>query len=220
MFNRAALPRVVPFLIYLSFIALADVLTRLGWDAGQLRCLYTVKIGAVLLALLYYRRRYSELRWKTPSPAVLIQAALAGFLVFFLWIRLNAGWMTLGASAGFDPRVQGGIDWPLALIRLAGAALVVPVMEELFWRSFLLRWIESADFLQVDPSRVRYKAFISTVILFGFEHNLWLAGIVAGAAYTVLYSRSATLWSPILAHGITNGVLGLWIITTGHWSYW
>lgn len=220
VFDRAALPRVVPFLIYLAFIVLADVLTRLGWDAHQLRWLYAIKVGAVLLALLFYRRQYSELAWTAPSPAVWVQAVLVGLLVFVLWIGLDAGWMTLGTPAGFDPREGGVIDWPLALVRLAGAALVVPIMEELFWRSFLLRWIESADFLRVDPGRVRYKAVLTTVVLFGFEHNLWLAGIVAGVAYTVLFSRNATLWSPICAHSVTNGVLGIWIITTGHWSYW
>jgi CAAX prenyl protease-like protein len=56
--------------------------------------------------------------------------------------------------------------------------------------------------------------------LFGFEHNLWLAGVVAGAVYGWLYKRYRTLWSPILSHGITNGLLGLWVVSTGNWSYW
>ena len=64
------------------------------------------------------------------------------------------------------------------------------------------------------------KAFVVTVLLFGFEHNLWLAGIVAGAAYGFLYVRHRTLWSPILAHALTNGLLGAWIVYTGNWTYW
>jgi CAAX prenyl protease-like protein len=59
-----------------------------------------------------------------------------------------------------------------------------------------------------------------TVILFGVEHNLWLAGMVAGVVYGLLYMRSNTLWSPILAHSVTNGLLGGWIIYTGNWGYW
>jgi hypothetical protein len=108
----------------------------------------------------------------------------------------------------------------LVLVRIAGAALVVPVMEELFWRSFLMRWIESSDFEAVDPSRIRMKSFVITVVLFGFEHNLWLAGMVAGVVFNALFMRHRTLWSPILGHSVTNGLLGVWVVATGNWSYW
>ena len=220
MFERDALPRVLPFLVYLAFIVIADVLGRLGWGAQELRWLYAVKIGAVLAVLLYFRRRYTELAWRPLGARVLAAAVLTGVLVLVLWVNLDAGWMVLGTPAGFDPRTDGAVDWLMVAVRIGGAALVVPVMEELFWRSFLMRWIEAPAFLAVDPARVKTKAFIATVILFGVEHNLWLAGIVAGAAYSVLYMRSQTLWSPILAHGVTNGLLGVWIISTGQWTYW
>ena len=245
MFTPESLPRILPFLVYMAFIFIGDMLARLGWNAGELRWLYGVKIAAVLAVLLYYRRQYSELagprqagprlaapRQAGPSSAAprLAQtrstartlgiAVASGVLVLVLWINLDAAWMTIGSSAGFDPRNDGRIDWLLVAVRLFGAALVVPVMEELFWRSFLMRWIDSPAFLQMNPANTRLKAFVVTVVLFGFEHNLWLAGIVAGAVYSLLYMRSQTLWSPILAHAVTNGMLGLWIISTGHWSYW
>jgi membrane protease YdiL (CAAX protease family) len=44
--------------------------------------------------------------------------------------------------------------------------------------------------------------------------------MVAGAAYTLLYMRSGTLWAPTLAHAVTNGLLGAWILATGNWTYW
>lgn len=220
MFDRQSLPRIVPFAIYMAFIFIADMLGRLGWQAQELRWLYAVKIGAVLAALLYYRRSYSELARPALPLRGWLLAVAAGVLVLVLWLNLDAGWMQVGQSAGFDPRNDGALDWPLVLVRLAGAALVVPVMEELFWRSFLMRWIADANFLQFPPARVTIRGFIVTVILFGFEHNLWLAGIVAGAVYSLLYMRSNTLWSPVLAHGVTNGLLGCWIISTGQWTYW
>jgi CAAX prenyl protease-like protein len=128
--------------------------------------------------------------------------------------------MIFGSPAGFDPRSEGRIDWLLVAIRILGAALVVPVMEELFWRSFLMRWVAAPNFESVEPSQLGPKSFIVTVLLFGFEHNLWLAGIVAGAAYSLLYMRHRSLWSPILAHAVTNGLLGIWVVRTGNWSYW
>ncbi|MGK5008505.1 CAAX prenyl protease-related protein [Janthinobacterium sp. MDB2-8] len=220
MFDRAALPRVAPFLAYLSFIFIADMLGRLGIAAQELRWLYAVKIGVVLGMLLYWRRSYTELMWTPLGARAILGALITGLVVFLLWINLDASWMRIGNPDGFDPRTDGRIEWSLVVLRIAGAALVVPVMEELFWRSFLLRWIDKADFLRADPRLASTKAFAISVLLFGFEHNLWLAGMVAGAAYSLLYMRSQSLWSPVLAHGVTNGVLGLWIISGGHWIYW
>lgn len=220
MFERAALPRVVPFLVYLSFIFIADMLARLGVASHDLRWLYVLKIAVVLGTLLYWRRSYTELSWSRPGWRETVSIVSVGIVVFVLWINLDADWMSIGSAEGFDPRTDGAIDWNLVVLRIAGAALVVPVMEELFWRSFLLRWIDERDFLKLNPRLVSAKAFIVSVILFGFEHNLWFAGIVAGAAYSLLYMRSQSLWSPVLAHAVTNGVLGVWIVSSGHWTYW
>lgn len=220
MVDRAVLARSVPFAVYMTFIVIADVLERLGVQAPLLRYVYPVKMAAVLLALWYYWHSYTELDWvRLPLRSVVV-ACLVGALVLLLWVNLDAAWMTIGRPAGFDPRTDGTIDPLLAAVRLSGAALVVPVMEELFWRSFLLRWLKASDFLSVKPAQVGLKAFAVTVVLFGFEHNLWLAGMVAGAAYSVLYMRSQSLWSPVLAHGVTNGLLGVWVLTNAQWTYW
>lgn len=220
MFEPAALRRVLPFFVYLAFIFIADMAERYGLGKEELRWLYPVKIGAVVAVLAWYWRDYEELRdWRLGWGTALLAVA-AGLLVLVLWINLDASWMQVGSSAGFDPRNGGRIDWVLVALRIAGAALVVPVMEELFWRSFLMRWIADGDFMRQDPARVGVKAVAISVVLFGIEHNLWFAGIVAGAAYSLLYMRSRNLWAPIVAHGVTNGVLGGWVVLTGQWTYW
>jgi CAAX prenyl protease-like protein len=220
MFNRAAWLRILPFAAYLLFIVIGDVLERLGVPQDTLRWLYPAKIALVALLLALFWRQYEELSRIHLKPLHALAALGTGVLVLVLWIGLDAGWMIVGSPAGFDPRVDGRIDWLLVAIRIAGAALVVPVMEELFWRSFLMRWVDSPDFESVEPSQPSIKSFVITVVLFGFEHNLWLAGIVAGAAYSLLYMRHRNLWSPILAHAVTNGLLGVWVVRTGSWSYW
>lgn len=219
-FDRAAWARILPFVVYLSFFLIGDVLGRLGVDAASMRWLYAVKTAVVVALLAWFWRDYTELKTGLLSPLALITAVAAGIVVFFLWINLHASWMVVGTSAGFDPRTAGLIDWPLVAVRIAGAALVVPVMEELFWRSFVLRWIDQPDFLRLDPAQAGLRGFVISVVLFGFEHNLWLAGIVAGVVYSVLFMRYRTLWSPIVAHAVTNGMLGAWVVMTGSWSYW
>lgn len=218
--ERASLARVLPFALYMGFIMLADLLERAGVGASQMRWLYPVKIGVVGVALWYFWRDYKELsKWPFNWRNVII-AVFAGVLVLVLWVNLAAPWMVIGSAPGFDPRDGEEMNWVLVLLRWCGAALVVPVMEELFWRSFLLRWLTAPDFLTVRPAQVKNWALVVTVLLFGFEHTLWLAGIVAGLVYSLLYVRSGSLWSPILAHATTNGLLGIWVVATGQWGYW
>jgi CAAX prenyl protease-like protein len=220
MLSRAAWVRILPFLVYLLFIAAADLLGRLGVSEPALRWLYPVKIFAVLVTLVICYREYQELHTLRLSPIGAGIAVLVGVVVFVLWISLSSGWMLIGTPGGFDPRNNGQLDWSLVVLRIAGAALVVPVMEELFWRSFLLRWLDNVDFESVDPGRVRLQSVAIAAVLFGFEHNLWLAGIVAGVAYSVLYMRQGSLWSAIVAHAVTNGVLGVWIVYSSEWTFW
>ena len=220
MLSGAAWVRILPFLVYLLFIVVADLLARLGVSASALRWLYPVKIFAVVVTLVICWRHYQELHTVRLSPIWAGIAVLVGFVVFVLWISLSSGWMLIGSPTGFDPRTNGQVDWLLVGLRIAGAALVVPVMEELFWRSFLMRWLDKTDFEAVDPAKVRLSSVAIAAVLFGFEHNLWLAGIVAGVAYSVLYMRQRSLWSAIVAHAVTNGILGVWIVRSAEWTFW
>jgi CAAX prenyl protease-like protein len=220
--HRDALVRVLPFGIYIVFLAVAPMLDRLlsGFDQ---RWLYAVQVGVVAVALTIFARRYVELftgprlKWSQWVATLAI-----GIAVFVMWINLDLPWARLGeGSSGFDPRAaDGAIDWPLAAVRLFGAAAIVPLMEELFWRSFLMRWFDRPAFLEVYPATVSLRALAVTSLVFGAEHNLWLAGAIAGMAYGWLYVRTCSLWSPILAHAVTNLMLGLWILQTGSWRFW
>jgi CAAX protease family protein len=163
--------------------------------------------------LLSFWPRYVELRKPIAVPArEWLLGILVGLAVFVAWINLDQGWMVTGRLGDSEPAQP----W----LRLAGFALVVPVMEELFWRSFLLRWIDSRDFLGADPRKASARALAIVSVLFAAEHSFWLAGLVAGIAYTWLYVRSGSLWIPIVSHTTTNATLGLWILATGNSQYW
>lgn len=220
--HRDALVRILPFGIYIAFLMLAPLLAHAFPEADS-RWFYALQVGVVTVALALFARHYVELFSAPRLVAAQWAATLAvGIVVFILWISLDHPLLRMGSGgAGFDPRdVAGQIDWPLAMVRLCGAAVVVPVMEELFWRSFLMRWIDRPAFLSVHPASVSLRAVLFSALLFGVEHDLWLAGIVAGLAYGWLYVRTGNLWSPILAHGVTNLLLGLWILATGEWRLW
>ncbi|MGZ3241749.1 MAG: CAAX prenyl protease-related protein, partial [Burkholderiaceae bacterium] len=137
MVSRTTLSRILPFATYIFFMFFADVLANLGWGEQELRWLYAAKISAVVAVLWFFRHDYVELRLPFNANLHAWGMPLAtGAVVFVAWVNLNADWMVIGASTGFDPQGKAGNSWELIFIRLAGAALVVPIMEELFWRSF------------------------------------------------------------------------------------
>jgi CAAX prenyl protease-like protein len=123
---------------------------------------------------------------------------------------------------GFNPALLS--DRPLqitmTIFRIAGAVLVVPVMEELFWRSFLIRYIIDKNFDTVQLGTFTWGSFLITVILFGLEHNYMYAGIMAGGIYNLLLYRTRSLAQCILAHAVTNLALAVYVVTTGKWQFW
>jgi CAAX prenyl protease-like protein len=132
--------------------------------------------------------------------------------------------MALGdpEATGFDPRRYGTeeLHWPLTVLRLLGLAVVVPIAEEIFWRSFLLRWLERPSFLELAPAAVGIRALAISSVLFALEHNQWLAGLIAGFVYGWIYVRSGKLWVAVIAHAVTNAALGAYVLLTGDWRFW
>ena len=213
--------RSLPFGLYISLLVLEGLLP--DWAPGfDVRWLYPVKAGLVALALAVLWRHFSELKsYGLPFKNLLLSLAV-GLGVLVLWVNLDAGWMLIGKMGdGYNPtNAAGQIDWMLVAFRIAGAALVVPVMEELFWRSFLQRWVQQPDFMTLDPAQIGLKALLIASALFAVEHVQWLAGLIAGLAYGWLYIRTRNLWAPIIAHAVTNGGLGVFVVATGSWHFW
>ncbi len=218
----AAFARCLPFVLFMVLLAIrgnlpADVL------ALDPRWVYGISVVLVSGSLAWFWRQYSELlRWQWLSLSELALSVGVGMLVYWLWIRMDIPWMTVGeATASFKPiDANGDPMWGLIVIRWIGAALMVPVMEELFWRSFLMRWIDNPTFEKINPKAVTLKAMALSSAVFALAHTLWLAAIVAGLLYAWLYKRTGKLWSPIVAHAVTNGVLGVWVVLMGQWQFW
>lgn len=230
--SRPVFVRVLPFVVYVVLLALQSAFDQnaaiqaSGFDT---RWLYALRVAAVAGVLAYYWRDYTELSFTRASDlgrnnhvVGRLAAALAGALVFVLWINLDQGWVTLGASGpGFVALTRDGLpDWPLIVVRIFGAAVIVPVMEELFWRSFVQRWIDQPDFVGADPGRGSHRAILLASLFFGFEHNQWLAGVLAGLTYGYLYKYTGRLWVPVIAHAVTNFMLGWWVVARGQWHFW
>jgi CAAX prenyl protease-like protein len=219
--TRGALVRVAPFALFMLLLFVRGALPTEGGSAIDARWIYGGSVVLVGGLLAWFWRDYGELTRQTlPTLKELALAVVVGLAVFVLWIHLDD--FRIGdATATFTPvDAQGRLDWPLIAVRWIGATLLVPVMEELFWRSFLMRWIDRPQFETVLPQQVTAKAILLSTFVFVLAHTLWLAAILAGLAYAVLFVRTGKLWVPIVAHAVTNGALGIWVVYTGNWAFW
>ncbi len=227
-----ALPYVVPYALFLVLTALADTVP--DWQS----LLYIVKVFAVAGALWYYRKAYTELKFSV--SVVTLAAVVIGVLVIVAWVGLDpyypqtgAEWQQLmsgervfehveKAEGQFNPFEEGQAVPPLMAIifRLIGAALIVPIFEELFVRSWLIRLLIKEDFRAVPVGAFSWLSFIATVLLFGATHHEWLAGIICGVAFNLLLYWKKDLLQCIIAHAVANLALGIWVLTQGAWLFW
>jgi CAAX prenyl protease-like protein len=220
----AALARCLPFVLFMVLLMLRGALPTDGSSPIDPRWVYGITVLVVGGSLAFFWRQYTELHkgtWLSLSELGL--SVVVGVVVFALWINLDHPWlmMNVGEKVDFKPvDANGHLIWPLIAVRLIGAALLVPVMEELFWRSFLMRWVDKPEFESVDPKTVTLKAIVLSTFVFMLVHTLWFAAIVAGLAYAWLYRRTGKLWAPIVAHAVTNGVLGVWVVVMSEWDFW
>lgn len=179
--------------------------------------LYPIKMFVVAASLSCYWNAYKqEIKFSLSWVGV-----IAGVLVFLIWVLPEGLYPQIGQSS-FNPYAYAKrpVAYSLIVCRLGGATLIVPLMEELFWRSFALRLSINPDFKSVPLGEFSWFSFIFVSVVFGFEHHRWLVGIVAGMIYTALLYRSKNLFVPILSHGVTNLLLGLYVVSTYQWSFW
>jgi uncharacterized protein len=209
--------RIVPFLI---FAALTSLQGRLGESSRY--WLYAAKVllgaGSILLMWPWVR----EMRWKFSWEGILV-----GVLVFVIWVGLDRFYPKIGAGGGpiWNPHDYFGSDsaaaWFFIVVRLVGVTLVVPPLEEVFYRSFLYRYVVRPEFESVPLAHFSWRALLVTAGLFALAHPLeWLAALLCGLMYQALVLRKQRLGDAMTAHAITNLLLGLWVIVRGEWNFW
>jgi CAAX prenyl protease-like protein len=173
------------------------------------------------------------MRWQISWEAIVV-----GVLVFTLWVGLDRLvpdqlelWDKLGLGKAraedapqWNPFRYFGegstAGWLFFAVRLLCSSLIVPPLEEIFYRSFLYRWILRHDFQTVPVGQFAWRPFIFTALIFGFAHNEWLAGVLCGFAYQALVCWKKRLGDAITAHALTNFLLGLWVVWKGAWHFW
>jgi CAAX prenyl protease-like protein len=111
---------------------------------------------------------------------------------------------------------------PLVLsLRITRAALLVPLLEELFWRGFLPRWVVNNDWERVPMGTYNTLAFVGTAVLFASEHGpYWDVGLMCGLVYNWYMYKTKSLGDLVLVHAVTNAALSAFVVVTHQYAFW
>jgi len=217
--ENSVLAWVGPFAVFMAWLAI-DKYLPIANPAKEL--LRDIVIAA---AIIGFSRRI------LPRSAPHWVASIGlGVAVFALWVGpdlLIPGWRSHWL---FQNSVTGRITTsippteltPLMLaLRLTRASLLVPVLEELFWRGWLPRWLQDSRFYRVPIGQYSAFAFWATAVLFALEHGpFWEVGLLCGIIYNWWMRRTRSLGDLMLTHAVTNLALSIYVIASGRWSFW
>ena len=193
--------------------ALTTALLTGIWAQGSFDRLYGARIAVAAAVLVALRRRLPSLR---PSGSLL--PGLAGGAVALLWVATaRAGDATLpGALAGLG----GAERWSWLAVRVIGSIVVVPIVEELAFRGFLMPWLVSPDFEEVPPHGWTWPSVLLSSLAFGAIHSHFLLGTVAGIAFAFARIWRGRLGDAIIAHAVANAGIAFAVIAGGRWALW
>ena len=216
----AAVPYVLPFAVFIGFLALQKYVplpTNLEFIVRDLL------LAGVLIG---FSRHVIQLRPSRP-----LQTIILGVAVFIIWVgpdvlfpAYRQHWLFQNSILGqLTVTIPGSVLlspwvlWP----RILQAVVFVPILEELFWRAWLMRWLISPQFEKVPLGAYQAGAFWITAAMFASEHGpYWDVGLIAGIAYNWWMIRTRSLADCILAHAVTNACLGAYVVATQRWEYW
>ncbi len=192
---------------------------------------YAVVVGVVAIAFGYLARhhRIIEPHWRI-GPAIGV-----GLVGIAIWIGLSElhleqqlaqflpGWLAPGERTSYNPfeKLDGPVAvWAFIAVRTLGLAVVVPIAEELFWRGFLLRWLIDPEWEKVSLGDYTFSSFALVTVMFTLAHPEWLAAAIYCALLNALLIWKKDLWLCVVAHGVSNLTLVIYVLAYGAWWLW
>jgi len=220
LIRNPAVPYVIPFAVFLAFLALDRYLPF----SSQTN--YAIRFFVVFAVLAIFSRQVISFRvdyfWGS---------AAAGLALFAIWVGPDVLWPGYRGSWLFTNGITGtpksslpeGVKANMTFLtfRVLSSVVNVPVLEELFWRGWLMRWLISPDFLKVSLGTFTWKSFWLVAVLFASEHgSFWDVGLIAGIVFNCWMMKTKSLPDCILAHAVTNACLAAYVLMRGQWQYW
>jgi CAAX prenyl protease-like protein len=212
-----ALGYVLPFALFIAYLAIDKLVIPVPQPFRFLSIL-------ALLAIIS--------RGLLPTrPSRFLSSVLLGVAVFFIWIGPDAlipGYRNFFLFSNSIVGHAQGITLPaekmstvFLVFRILNSVIIIPIIEELFWRGWMMRWIANPKFSRIPVGTYHAEAFWIVAALFASEHGpYWDVGLITGVIYNGWAVRTRNLTDCVIAHAVTNGCLAAYVIGWNHWQYW
>ncbi len=195
-------PVAAQILPFVAFMVTSTLIAAVFLQPG-----FGMPLNTAVLALTvgFFLPVYRALPWRPDAVAL-----IAGLVVAIGWIAAAPqGEAGLGAAvAGLS---AGGLAvWAAA--RVLGTALLVPVVEEMFFRGYLLTRLDGPQ-----PWR-RAVAVILSSLAFALLHGRWIEAGLAGLVFAAVTLRRRRVTDAIWAHVVANSAVAALAAWRGDWS--
>ena len=194
--------------------------------------LYTLKVGLTLGAILLVLPGYKRFPWRATMWGPIV--GMAGIVVWVglcslpfqeRWLStVGLDWLaSLGRRSAYNPfqelaALPAAWAWTFLAVRLLGLAVVVPIIEEFVLRGFLMPLCVAADWSKVPFGTVNRMAVLVALLYGVATHPGELFAAVAWfALVTWLMVKTKSLWDCVIAHSVTNLLLGVYVVLSGRW---
>lgn len=211
---------IAPFAVFMALLGLMPLL--------NLPHVWSLAIRLIVPGIVFLAISRDTIEWRLKAPFASVAVGAAVFIAWiapdFLFDGWRSHWLFQNSITGTLESSLGpaALSDPLSILfRVARAVVVVPIVEELFWRGWLQRWLIQHDFQLVPPGSYTAQSFWITAILFASVHGpYWDVGLIAGAVYNGWMVRTRSLADLVVAHAVTNACLAAFVLRTNRWEYW
>ena len=234
---------VAPFVVFMalqSLVGMVKVDNPLlpWWKAGPEHWVYPLQTIVCLGLIAWWWKNYV---FKPLGMRELILACIVGFIGIALWIipaeistrlGLDNEWskwlgITSRAKSGYDPTLLADAPlayWASVTMRFVRMTVAVALLEELFMRGFLWRYLAHPDgeFQNLPIGVWSLRGVVGSIVVFTFGHQVpdLLACLMYGILISWLAWKTKSLGACVVCHGVSNLVLGLYVMQTRQWGFW
>jgi CAAX prenyl protease-like protein len=225
MERRALVAYTAPFVLFMAGLAAvsvaeaAGITTFAGVPLPPMYWIYPIQTAVCAGALLWFRGAYD---FSGTTTLKLLVGLAVGLMICGIWVAPQELFHRAARTEGFDPGIVPGLmPWMLAA-RFMRLVIVVPLVEEIFWRGFLLRYLVGGDFTAMPFGSCSRLSFWAVVVAFTAVHAPadWPAAFVTGILFNLVAVRTRSLAACVTAHAVANLALGFYICATKQWGFW
>ena len=248
--NDKTKAHVLPLVVFMVLLAPFQLTGWLEWrhpDAPWWRQYpeqwqYPAQALIAIGLLIFFRKNY-DLKWNSSVWLGAVMGAVGiGFWILptqlHSWLGLEGEQEGVLKFFGVMPREDGfnpqdladrfggsvAVYWTSLILRFFRAVVVVALVEEIFWRGFLMRFLLDMDrnYWKVPFGKPAWLTYIVVTVAFIFIHQPvdYVGAFIFGSLMYWVAVKTKSLMACIVMHGVANLLMGWYALSFDKFGLW